>query len=245
MKEWCFSMLHPDFLVASQWAEHCLEILYGAQGLAEEGKAEEAKNCLASIANVSSWHSEKGDNIFDAVRAMRDDLAGVAKRPIKLGRHSSPSAHEAVVFLADAVWLLLSYPEFVPSAGLCDRLGVGDISALTAYLRQERGRVLRGNAVPPEPQTAEPEKPPPRLTVDLKRQTLTLDAEVHEVPSLNALRWVMVLADRPGEWISKAQLKVYDAELDGVRPDKLKRYLPPKVLSLIDSETGKGSRIRL
>ena len=47
-----------------------------------------------------------------------------------------------------------------------------------------------------------PPPPPPRLTMDLPRKTLTLDGVTYDVASDNALRWVQVLAEHPGEWIS-------------------------------------------
>jgi hypothetical protein len=58
------------------------------------------------------------------------------------------------------------------------------------------------------------------------------------------LRWVKVLAEHPGEWISGPELRHYDQELDGCRPHRLRKSLPPAILDLIDSETGKGSRVR-
>jgi hypothetical protein len=94
-------------------------------------------------------------------------------------------------------------------------------------------------------QASEKEPPPPRLTVDLACMTITLDGVSHDLSSENALRWVEVLADHPGKWISAPELKDYDEELDGCRPDRLKKHLPESVLNLIDSEEGKGSRIRL
>jgi hypothetical protein len=66
------------------------------------------------------------------------------------------------------------------------------------------------------------------------------------VSSKLALRWVKVLADHPGEWISAPELRNYDDELDGCRPDRhCKPYLPASILSLIDSDRRKGSRLRL
>jgi hypothetical protein len=86
--------------------------------------------------------------------------------------------------------------------------------------------------------------PPPRISVDLARKTITLDGTRYDVPSDNALRWVKVLAAHPGEWISSTELKKYDPELQSVRTDRWHRFLPPAILSLINSDTGKGSRIR-
>jgi hypothetical protein len=95
----------------------------------------------------------------------------------------------------------------------------------------------------------EPPPPPvsraaPRLTVDVARKTITLDGETDDVTSDAALRWVKVLAEHPGEWISAVELRKHDPELDSARTDRLKKLLPERVQHLIDSETGKGSRLR-
>jgi hypothetical protein len=92
---------------------------------------------------------------------------------------------------------------------------------------------------------APPPPKPPRLKVDLACKTLTLDGTANDVPSVQALRWVKVLADHPGEWVSGPDLPTHDQDLDGVRTDRLKKHLPTEVLSLLDSEPGKGSRLRL
>jgi hypothetical protein len=84
-----------------------------------------------------------------------------------------------------------------------------------------------------------------RLTVNLASGSVTLDGIRHDVFSVAALRWVKVLADHPAEWISAPELKNYDQELDGVRPDRLKKHLPQEILSLLKSDRRRGSRIRL
>jgi hypothetical protein len=90
-----------------------------------------------------------------------------------------------------------------------------------------------------------PTRTPSRLAVDLDRRTLTLDGVSYDVSSLAALRWVKVLADHPGEWISSANLRKYDSELDPPRTTRWLATLPEPIRSHIDSEPGKGSRIRL
>jgi hypothetical protein len=86
---------------------------------------------------------------------------------------------------------------------------------------------------------------PARLTVDLARKTITLDGRSYDVRSDNALRWVRVLAEHPKEWISSADLKMHDPELQDSRTDRWRKHLPEAILRLIDSETGKGSRLRV
>jgi hypothetical protein len=113
------------------------------------------------------------------------------------------------------------------------------------HLTQE-GALQRLESIPSDkrpPPSGKP--PPPRLTVDLARKTITLDGVTHDISSERALRWVKALALHPGEWISSTELKKHDAELDGVRPDRLKKHLPSEVLSLIESDRRKGSRLHL
>jgi hypothetical protein len=85
----------------------------------------------------------------------------------------------------------------------------------------------------------------PRIVVELQKKTVTLDGKTHDVTSERALRWLKVLADRPGEWVSSKGLEGYDPELLQVRTDHLRKYLPAEICSLIDSKTGAGSRLRL
>jgi len=84
----------------------------------------------------------------------------------------------------------------------------------------------------------------PVLTVDLRKRTITWKGKTYNVDSVQALRWVKVLAKHPDEWISASELEKYNFELKGARPDRLKKYLPSKILSLIESNRRKGSRFR-
>ncbi|MHB8902145.1 MAG: hypothetical protein ACYC6Y_25590 [Thermoguttaceae bacterium] len=100
--------------------------------------------------------------------------------------------------------------------------------------------VLRNLAAGP---TVPPVVSSQRLTVDLAKRTVTLDGIPYDVRSELALRWVKVLADHEGEWISGPDLAQYDRLLDGVRTDRLK--LPPEIQAVIESQTGAGSRLCL
>src|SRR5262249_46887204 len=95
-----------------------------------------------------------------------------------------------------------------------------------------------GSPPPPPP-------PPPRLVVDLERMTATLDGTKYDVKSECALRWLKVLVEHPGEWISSTSLKKYDRVLQAPRITRWRKQLPDEISSLINSETGKGSRINL
>ncbi|MDA0836072.1 MAG: hypothetical protein O2955_21295 [Planctomycetota bacterium] len=86
--------------------------------------------------------------------------------------------------------------------------------------------------------------PVERVVVDLARKTITLDGIAFDCTSERALRWVKVLADRPGEWFAAGDLTAHDAELMDVRTDRLRKFLPSKILDLIESQTGAGSRLK-
>jgi hypothetical protein len=111
-----------------------------------------------------------------------------------------------------------------------------DLSALLARVRLAAEEL--GGA-------EEKETPEPRLIVDVDRMTLTLDDVTHDVPSELALRWVKVLSDHAGQWLSGAELRQFDPDLDGVRTDRLLKRLPEPVQQLIESSTGRGSRLTL
>lgn len=126
-----------------------------------------------------------------------------------------------------------------------------DSSRIWADLR-ERQHVLRvASGSPPVISLLKAEsQPKPSGTtahpkVDLSRMTITVDATSYDVKSINALRWVKVLSDHPGEWISSTELNSYDPDLDGCRTDRLLPMLPDLIKNLIDTQTGRGSRLRL
>jgi hypothetical protein len=83
------------------------------------------------------------------------------------------------------------------------------------------------------------------LSISVETLTVASNGKVYDVASGQALRWLNVLAKHPGEWIAGRALKDYDGELDGVRTDKLKQHLPSEILALIESDPGKGSRLRM
>jgi len=110
----------------------------------------------------------------------------------------------------------------------------------------EKPRTAEVGSVEQPTETEPPPPPPQRWAVDLACMTIMLDGETYEVSSKQALRWVKVLFNHPNEWISAPAMKTYDEELYGVRPDrKCKPYLPNEILSLIDTDRRKGSRLRL
>jgi hypothetical protein len=82
------------------------------------------------------------------------------------------------------------------------------------------------------------------LTVNLPRQQVTYKGERFDVPSAQALRWLQVLVNHPGEWIAASELHDYDSELVSVRTDKLLPHLPEVVRGMIERKTGAGSRLK-
>ena len=86
---------------------------------------------------------------------------------------------------------------------------------------------------------------PPRLTVDLAALSATLDGRRHDVRSEQALRWLKVLADNAGNWISAADCEKHDAELITPRVDRLRKQLPDELADLIDTSPGRGCRLNL
>ncbi|MFO0791967.1 MAG: hypothetical protein U0805_21100 [Pirellulales bacterium] len=91
----------------------------------------------------------------------------------------------------------------------------------------------------------EVDAPPPPLVVDLEQQVVILKGTRHDITSPQAVRWIKVLADRVGQWVSGSDLVQFDNQLDGVRTDRLRKYLPPDIDQIIESRTGGGSRINL
>lgn len=108
------------------------------------------------------------------------------------------------------------------------------------------GREESGAAAEARSAQARGSTPPAlRLTVDLKCKTITLDGEVMDCESENALRWVKILAAHPGKWISATELCTHDEELLSPLTHRWLPKLPAKVKALINSKPGTGSRIRL
>ena len=85
-----------------------------------------------------------------------------------------------------------------------------------------------------------------RVKVDLDAMTVELDGQRYDVRSEQALRWLKVLVEHPGEWLGPVELEECDKlNLLGVRTHRLKKHLPSKIQDLIESQTGRGSRINL
>lgn len=202
---------------------------------------------LAAVSdNMISWPRGRG-------------LSGIARVPTAVFPHVWLSAHEAALALSRLALKHLFWPiegiddadeQLTRLSELVDAkwqraftMPIEEVAEWQARIRRERAKFLASGSELKN--VSSPETPPPRLQVDLACMTVTLDGHKHELDSKQALRWIKVLAEHPGQWISKSELQGYDRELDGTRTDRLKKFLPADVSSLIESKTGKGTRIRL
>lgn len=82
----------------------------------------------------------------------------------------------------------------------------------------------------------------PAIIVDVDRSRIIFQGETFDVGSPQALRWLKVLTDHPGVWISSADLACHDSELDGARTSRLVKELPETVALHIERKKGTGSR---
>jgi hypothetical protein len=80
--------------------------------------------------------------------------------------------------------------------------------------------------------------------IDRVAVTVRTTGKDFDLKSEQAARWLKVLADHPGAWISGPDLIQHDEELDGARTDRLRKALPPQIRRMI--ETGRrGARLKL
>ena len=85
------------------------------------------------------------------------------------------------------------------------------------------------------------------LTAALTRGQLVrrrmLRCKAFQLASEGVARWLKVLTDRPGSWVSGSELEGIDTELIGARTDRLYRQLPGAIQKLIETKRGRGSRL--
>lgn len=89
--------------------------------------------------------------------------------------------------------------------------------------------------VPIDNEPPSPPKPTPRLKVDTQTNCAVLDGTEHKLSTEQAL-FVNYLVEADGLWCSST-------EMDITKTDRLKRNLPESIRKMIESQTGKGSRI--
>jgi hypothetical protein len=84
------------------------------------------------------------------------------------------------------------------------------------------------------------------LVVSVKSLTVTVaqTGKVYQLKCERVARWLKVLADRPGLWVSTKDAANYDSELTG-RIDQLAKRMPKDLQKMIDAMPGRGKRLRL
>lgn len=96
-----------------------------------------------------------------------------------------------------------------------------------------------------------PSVQPPKLSipliVDVKQLTATVTAtgKIFSLKKEADARWLKVLIDCPGNWVSGSALENLDPELMGVRTDRMHKRLPAPVKKLVEQKRGDGARIKL
>ena len=97
---------------------------------------------------------------------------------------------------------------------------------------------------------AAPSVPPPSdvppLTVDLEHLSVRISRTGKSYPlgSAEVARWLKILAQRPGVWVSSAELEAFDRALMGRRVERLRKQLPLSLTRIVESKRGKGARLR-
>lgn len=83
------------------------------------------------------------------------------------------------------------------------------------------------------------------VSVDVATCSAIFQGQRYDLRDEQPTRWLKVLADHPGEWISGSDLEDIDEELTGARTDRLHKKLPSDLQPLVESARGKGSRLKL
>lgn len=84
------------------------------------------------------------------------------------------------------------------------------------------------------------------LVVSVKSLTVRIvrSGKLYQLKCERVARWLKVLADRPGVWVSTKDAGDYDSELIG-RVDQLAKRMPKGLQEMIDALPGKGKRLRV
>ncbi len=86
----------------------------------------------------------------------------------------------------------------------------------------------------------------PPLTVNIEQQSVRINrtGKWYPLPSVEVARWLNVLAQRPGEWLSSADFAAFDPTLVGRRVERMRRKLPLNIVGLIECKRGQGARLQ-
>jgi hypothetical protein len=115
-----------------------------------------------------------------------------------------------------------------------------DVMASAWIAKQQLVRTQRAMTTVGNQSTADGEG----LSVSIEKLTAILDGKEYDLDEQPA-RWLKVLLDNGGQWISAPQLKHYDDELDGARTVRLRKSLPRQLSRLIITDRRKGARLKL
>jgi len=84
------------------------------------------------------------------------------------------------------------------------------------------------------------------IVVDVDRLEIRIDSVSHPIENETAARYVRVLVERAGSWISSVDLPRWDSELQvGEDVTRLRRNLPKPVREAITGKRGKGTMLSL
>ena len=133
--------MSPPFFAASEMAEQSLDLFSLARMATREGNREDAKALLKGIGILHDTE------LYDTLRDMGQELAGVAEGTITLNANSGTrhfaSAHEAIAFLwVGTQLLMLNYPDVPERPALLHWFDNLNTEPLRPQLIRERSRLL-------------------------------------------------------------------------------------------------------
>lgn len=118
-------------------------------------------------------------------------------------------------------------------------------SRLQSLIAQEASRARLKERISSRLEAASPPQSP--ISVDLPSLSVVIIKTMRRVEFRTeaAVRWLKVLSDHAGSWISGPDLGDYDAELIGARTDRLRKSLPTSICKLIETSRRFGARLKL
>jgi hypothetical protein len=172
---------------------------------------------LVAIGVCSPAFSASGPHLWDKLASVLDGPADFTRSPPVVPL--KPTVQPELLRLAGSARVLRGLLETAPAAALA--------------LPKHSSAVL-ARAAPP----------PPRLSADVPGGTITLDGNSHYVSPAEAA-FVRALIAAEGHWRSSRELGDDDAELVGVRVDRVRNKLPEPVRVLVEVRSGAGYRLRV
>lgn len=213
-------MPHDDLDAAASAARYLASMAASIRALPAAGATED------TIKRLTTELNQRYPDAHAAIRAVAIELRRARDRSAVIGDIVAPTAHEVALEMVHTLNRERFGVEIV-GRKCVEVWPNADQVIAEIELEYEKAKHARGQNTPLSPQ--EPPPPPePRLRVDLARKTVTLDGVTRDVDSDNALRWIKVLTEHPGEWVSGAELKSHDPDLQGDRTDRWRELWNPK-----------------